>query len=121
MPTYEYECASCEHNFEVFQSMMDAALTICPNCGKRVRRIIGGGTGIIFKGSGFYVNDSKKASAPSQKGAASDSPAAAGGPAKPESPSKPDSSAKPDSPAKTGSPAKTESPRNKEALRDHTG
>lgn len=60
MPTYEYECKSCGKTFEAFQSMSDAPLSSCPACGKSVRRLIGGGTGIIFKGSGFYVNDSKK-------------------------------------------------------------
>jgi putative FmdB family regulatory protein len=61
MPTYEYECRSCGSGFEVFQSMSDAPLTVCPSCGKDVRRKIQGGTGIIFKGSGFYKNDSRKA------------------------------------------------------------
>jgi len=57
MPTYEYECKSCSHNFETFQSMSDQPLKECPRCGKEVRRIIFGGTGVIFKGSGFYVTD----------------------------------------------------------------
>jgi len=60
MPTYEYECASCGKNYEKIQSMSDEADTICQYCGKRVRRVIHGGSGIIFKGSGFYVNDSRK-------------------------------------------------------------
>ncbi len=84
MPTYEYECVSCRHSFEVFQSMKDAALTICPECGKRVKRIIGGGSGIIFKGSGFYVNDSKKAVAPTPKANVADSAAKPDTPAKKE-------------------------------------
>jgi len=62
MPTYEYECTSCGKSFEAFQSMSDAPLSTCPSCGKKVRRRINGGTGIIFKGSGFYVNDSRKSS-----------------------------------------------------------
>jgi len=62
MPTYEYECRSCSHSFEAFQSMTEAPLSVCPECGGPVRRLIGGGTGIIFKGSGFYVNDSRKSS-----------------------------------------------------------
>ncbi|MCL1817686.1 MAG: hypothetical protein FWG35_02060 [Spirochaetaceae bacterium] len=62
MPTYEYECKSCSHKFEILQSMSDPPLTTCPECGKDVRRLIGGGAGIIFKGSGFYVTDSKKGS-----------------------------------------------------------
>ncbi|MDR0585191.1 MAG: zinc ribbon domain-containing protein [Treponema sp.] len=61
MPTYEYECKSCGHVFEVFQAMSDAPLKKCPECGKSVRRLIHGGTGIIFKGSGFYVTDKSKA------------------------------------------------------------
>ncbi|MCL2440827.1 MAG: zinc ribbon domain-containing protein [Treponema sp.] len=60
MPTYEYECKSCSHSFEAFQSMSEPPLKDCPDCGKEVRRIIFGGAGIIFKGSGFYVNDGKK-------------------------------------------------------------
>ena len=60
MPTYEYECTACGNDFDVFQSMSDAPLKVCPSCGKAVRRKISKGTGIIFKGSGFYVNDSRK-------------------------------------------------------------
>jgi putative FmdB family regulatory protein len=62
MPTYDYECTSCGYTFEVFQSMSDDPLKKCPECGKKVQRLIGGGVGIIFKGSGFYVTDSKKSS-----------------------------------------------------------
>jgi putative FmdB family regulatory protein len=57
MPTYEYECKSCGHSFDVFQSMADDPLKTCPQCGMEIRRIINGGSGIIFKGSGFYVTD----------------------------------------------------------------
>lgn len=65
MPTYEYECAKCRKTFEVFQSMKDDALTSCPKeqCqmkkwGKgKVKRMLGGGAGLIFKGSGFYITD----------------------------------------------------------------
>jgi len=57
MPTYEYECKKCGHNFEAFQSMSDEPLKKCQKCGKEVRRLILGGAGIIFKGSGFYVTD----------------------------------------------------------------
>jgi putative FmdB family regulatory protein len=59
MPTYEYECKSCGHFFEIFQSMSDQPLTECPQCGREIRRIINGGTGVIFRGSGFYVTDKK--------------------------------------------------------------
>jgi putative FmdB family regulatory protein len=60
MPTYEYECKSCGHNFEVFQSMSEPPIRDCTECGKEVRRLIFGGAGIIFKGSGFYVTDKGK-------------------------------------------------------------
>jgi putative FmdB family regulatory protein len=62
MPTYEYECKSCGHTFEAFQSMREPPLKTCPQCGKEVRRLINGGSGIIFKGSGFYVTDKKSGS-----------------------------------------------------------
>lgn len=66
MPTYEYVCTKCDHEFEVFQSMKDPPLTNCPACRRRaVKRRIGGGTGLIFKGSGFYITDYKKTAAPS--------------------------------------------------------
>ena len=58
MPTYEYECDACGHAFEKFQSITAAPIKKCPICGKRrVRRLIGCGAGIIFKGSGFYQTD----------------------------------------------------------------
>jgi putative FmdB family regulatory protein len=57
MPTYEYECKSCGHTFDVFQRMSDPPLTNCPQCGQALRRLINGGSGVIFKGSGFYVTD----------------------------------------------------------------
>ena len=62
MPTYEYHCEECGKTFELFQSMKDARLTTC-TCGKkgRVRRLVGRGAGIIFKGSGFYENDYRRA------------------------------------------------------------
>lgn len=63
MPTYEYECKNCGHVFEAFQAMSDEPLKNCPKCGKSVRRLIHGGTGVIFKGSGFYVTDKSKAAA----------------------------------------------------------
>ncbi len=61
MPTYDYECSS-GHRFEHLQSITAEPLTECITCGEPVRRLIGGGTGIIFKGSGFYVTDSKNGS-----------------------------------------------------------
>ena len=58
MPTYEYICRSCKHEFEVFQSMLDAAKRKCPACGKNaLERKIGIGAAVLFKGSGFYQTD----------------------------------------------------------------
>jgi len=58
MPTYEYVCAACEHEFEEFQSMTAKPLRKCPECGKaRLERKIGIGAGVIFKGGGFYETD----------------------------------------------------------------
>ncbi len=58
MPTYEYECRACGHAFEKFQSMSAAPVKVCPACGRRkVKRLLGAGAGIIFKGSGFYATD----------------------------------------------------------------
>lgn len=59
MPTYEYVCKDCGYRFEEFQKIIDAPLTACPKCGGHVKRIISGGNGIIFKGSGFYETDYK--------------------------------------------------------------
>jgi putative FmdB family regulatory protein len=58
MPTYEYECEACGHTFEKFQSIKAKPLKTCPSCGKRkVRRLLGTGGALIFKGSGFYATD----------------------------------------------------------------
>ena len=64
MPTYEYACLKCGKDFEAFQPMKDAPFKVC-TCGKKgkVRRKIGGGAGLIFKGTGFYQTDYKKTSA----------------------------------------------------------
>jgi len=60
MPTYEYECKSCGYAFEVSQSMTAQPLKKCPKCSKPVKRLIGSGSGIIFKGAGFYATDYRK-------------------------------------------------------------
>jgi putative FmdB family regulatory protein len=57
MPTYEYECDKCGHRFEVFQSMTEPPRKRCPKCRGKVRRLVSGGAGIVFKGSGFYATD----------------------------------------------------------------
>ncbi len=72
MPTYEYKCENCGHQFEQFQSITSKPLRVCPKCGQNtLNRLIGAGSGIIFKGSGFYAtdyrNDSYKKAASSDK------------------------------------------------------
>ena len=58
MPTYDYECDACSHAFELFQSITDKHIRKCPECGKlKLKRLIGAGSTIIFKGSGFYQTD----------------------------------------------------------------
>lgn len=59
MPTYEYKCMSCGHNFEMFQKMTDEPAKKCPKCKGEVKRLLGAGAGPIFKGSGFYHTDYK--------------------------------------------------------------
>lgn len=74
MPTYQYVCQKCGGEFDIFQSIKDAPLTKCPNkkCKGKVKRVIGAGAGLIFKGSGFYITDyrseSYKAAAKKESG-----------------------------------------------------
>ncbi|MFA4989180.1 MAG: FmdB family zinc ribbon protein [Candidatus Omnitrophota bacterium] len=63
MPTYEYECRNCNKVFDIFQKITDKPIEKCPKCHKKVSRLIGGGSGIIFKGAGFYATDYRKSSA----------------------------------------------------------
>lgn len=84
MPNYDYECKTCGHQFEVFQRMTDAKLVDCPqdDCEGQIRRLLGTGAGLIFKGSGFYETDyrsksyqdghkqDKKSAKPADSGAA---------------------------------------------------
>lgn len=75
MPTYDYLCEECGNQFEVFQSMKDPKLETCGDCGGKVRRLLGTGAGLIFKGSGFYQTDYRSKSY--QEGASKDKPAEA--------------------------------------------
>lgn len=62
MPTYEYACCDCDHAFELYQSFSEDPITECPECdGGKVRKVISGGAGVMFKGSGFYETDYKRA------------------------------------------------------------
>jgi putative FmdB family regulatory protein len=62
MPTYEYECLKCGRRFELFQKMTDPPRKRCPECRGKVRRLLGTGAGMIFKGSGFYTTDYRSSS-----------------------------------------------------------
>lgn len=73
MPTYDYQCQSCDHLFELFQSINDPVKRKCPQCGKlKLQRLIGTGAAIMFKGSGFYQTDYRSDSY--KKAAAADKP-----------------------------------------------
>lgn len=73
MPTYDYHCDACEHEFEHFQTITSPVLTKCPECGKKkLRRLFGTGAALVFKGSGFYTTDYRSDSY--QKAAKADKP-----------------------------------------------
>ena len=72
MPTYDYECSDCGHAFEAFHSMSAEPLSVCPECAGKVKRLIGAGAGILFKGSGFYETDYR--SSGYKKAASADKP-----------------------------------------------
>lgn len=87
MPTYEYRCPS-GHLFEkFFQSMSNQRRVACPTCGKRAERLISGGAGLVFKGSGFYITDYKRAGEPKPE-SQSESKSEAKSESKPGEPSK---------------------------------
>jgi len=110
MPTYDYQCQACGHTFDEFQSMSAKPLKKCPACGKlKLKRLIGTGAGVIFKGSGFYETDYrsdsyKKAaeaeSKPASDATKSDSKDTAKADKSSDSSPKSDTAAKPDKPAK---------------------
>lgn len=85
MPTYDYLCLECGHQFEARQSMKDPHLTECPNCKGKVKRKVGLGSGLIFKGSGFYITDYRSDSykAAAKADSSSSTPAPAPSPAAP--------------------------------------
>lgn len=66
MPTYEYKCLACGHDFEMFQKMKDEPIKECPKCKGKVKRLIGVGAGTIFRGSGFYQTDYKNTKSPNK-------------------------------------------------------
>lgn len=72
MPTYSYACAECAHRYDVVHSIHDDSLTVCPECGGELRRVISA-VGVSFKGSGFYRTDSRPSKSPSLTGSSSTS------------------------------------------------
>jgi len=87
MPTYEYECQACGHAFDELQTMVEAKLTKCPKCHKnKLARLIGSGSGMIFKGSGFYETDYKKKTGSSSDKKASSKPGSSPSTAAPATP-----------------------------------
>jgi len=111
MPTYDYQCQACGHEWELFQSMNDAPVKSCPTCPKRkAKRLLGIGAGVIFKGTGFYETDYKKKSGSEKKSESTDSGSSeSSGSGK----STKDTSFSSDSPAKKESPKGTESKKGK--------
>jgi putative FmdB family regulatory protein len=105
MPTYTYQCDSCSHGFEAVQRFADDPLSECPQCGAPIRRVIQP-VGVVFKGSGWYITDSRPKSAGEGADGASESTAAKAKD-KVDTPTKADKAEKSDAPAKTEkSPAK---------------
>jgi putative FmdB family regulatory protein len=103
VPTYQYACTECDHRFDAVQSFTDSALTECPECHGRLRKLYGN-VGVVFKGSGFYRTDSRSSSTPAPAAAA-----AAGTPAAASSDSKSSSTTTTTTPAPASTPAKAAS------------
>ncbi|MGW1161922.1 FmdB family zinc ribbon protein [Streptomyces sp. NPDC002513] len=72
MPTYQYQCTECGQGLEAVQKFTDDPLTVCPNCGGRLKKVFSA-VGIVFKGSGFYRNDSRGSSSSSSPAASKSS------------------------------------------------
>jgi putative FmdB family regulatory protein len=120
MPTYEYSCEKCDHQFDVVQSIKDKPLTVCPEdkCrlkkwGKgKVKKMIGSGAGLIFKGSGFYITDyrseSYKEAAKKDVAPSSDAVKSGDGGSKSESKSKTEAAPKPESKSKESKTPKSD-------------
>lgn len=110
MPTYDYECDACSHKFELYQSISAEPEKVCPSCKKKkLRRLIGTGGAVMFKGSGFYQTDYRSESY--KKSAASDSKSSSGSESKSETKSESKSEAK--SEPKTDSKPATKTPPSK--------
>ena len=105
MPTYDYVCDACQHEFELFHSIKDEPKRKCPECGKnKLRRLIGPGAAIVFKGSGFYKTDYRSESY--KKDAAADKSAATGGKSETKSDAKGETMSEPKGESKSGAKSK---------------
>jgi len=110
MPTYDYRCKSCGHEFEEFQTMSSDPLTMCPKCAKpTLKRLMSSGAGLIFKGSGFYLTDYKKSNTSSSSSAQSESKPDSKAESKSESKSDSKKESKPDSKQESKPPTDTKS------------
>jgi putative FmdB family regulatory protein len=76
VPTYSYACTECSNRFDAVQAFSDAALTTCPECSGRLRKLFGN-VGVVFKGSGFYRNDSRESAKSTANGSSSSSTSSA--------------------------------------------
>ena len=101
MPTYQYACTECDHAFEQFQSFTEDALTVCPRCEGRLRKVFNA-VGVVFKGSGFYRTDSRNGGSSSDTSTKTESTSTS---TKSESSTSAGSSAKTESASKAGSAA----------------
>ena len=106
MPTYEYQCGTCGNRFEKYQSFSDEPVKVCPECGNEVRKVFSA-AGIIFKGSGWYINDSRKATS-STVGSKSETKAETAGENKSEAKAEASSEAKSETKTETKPEAKKE-------------
>ncbi len=109
MPTYSYACTECDNKFDLVQAFSDDALTECPECDGRLRKLFGK-VGVVFKGSGFYRTDSREAAKSSSNGAAksnSESSSSSGSTEKKSESSKSDSSGSSSSKSESSSSSST--------------
>jgi putative FmdB family regulatory protein len=104
VPTYQYACTACGHKLEAVQSFADEPLTECPSCEGRLRKQFSS-VGVVFKGSGFYRNDSRTAAGANKDGANKDGAAAKDAPAKDSGSTGSDAPKKTETPAATPKPA----------------
>ena len=108
MPTYQYACTECGHAFEQFQSFTDDALTVCPVCEGRLRKVFNA-VGVVFKGSGFYRTDSRAGAGSSASGSSDGSSSKSDSRSDSKSESKSDSSTTKSSSSSDSSPSSSKS------------